>query len=156
MNADNQSNLLLVRVPYSEEISGHAKLRDYILESLPLGVLVLDENITCEVMELPRLGSVDVVTEPQAPPAQEVTAETSSEGDEKRKILQRLTEYRKVHGLGCLKTVASTTRTKGKINDNTLRMILTGDAPPMPIEDWRRIDRALQRLEEKEAAKIQE
>jgi len=54
MNADNQSNLLLVRVPYSEEISGHAKLRDYILESLPLGVLVLDENITCEVRRIDR------------------------------------------------------------------------------------------------------
>ncbi len=149
------SSILLVRVPVLESVDGRA-LRDYVLESLKLGVLVLMDGVECEVMELPQLGKVEVVTKPQAPPAQKAAAEASSEGDEKRKILQRLTEYRKTHGLGCLKAVASATRTKGQINDNTLRMILTGDAPSMPIEDWRRINRALQRLEAKEALDAQD
>ena len=52
---DAVKNILLVRVPAQESTAGRA-LRDYILESLPLGVLVLADDVSCEVMELPDLG----------------------------------------------------------------------------------------------------
>lgn len=47
------NNILLVRVPTLETVNGR-ELRDYILESLAQGVLVLTEDASCEVMELPR------------------------------------------------------------------------------------------------------
>lgn len=49
------NRILLVRVPSQEAVNGRA-LRDYILESLACGVLVLTEDASCEVMELPQLG----------------------------------------------------------------------------------------------------
>ena len=49
------NNILLVRVPTLEAVNGR-ELRDYILESLAKGVLVLTEDASCEVMELPPLG----------------------------------------------------------------------------------------------------
>lgn len=71
----------------------------------------------------------------------------SSEREEKQAIVQRLIDYRTKHGLGCLAGVAKATRTKGRINDTTLRMILTGDGPVLLIDTWRKIGRALDRLE---------
>lgn len=93
------NRILLVRVPAEKAVDGR-ELRDYILESLERGVLVLTEDASCEVMELPALGGVTVAAEPQAPPVPADSPEGPSEGDEKRAILRRLTEYRKVHGLG--------------------------------------------------------
>lgn len=155
------NNILLVRVPAVEAVNGR-ELRDYILESLAQGVLVLTEDASCEVMELPPLGGVEVVpgeTPRRAPSqslAEPMTASPeggpeTAEGEEKRAILQRLTDYRKAGTLGCLNKVARATRTKGRISDNTLRMLLTGDTV-LPIEDWRRIGRALDTLAAGEAA----
>lgn len=45
-------NILLVRVSRQESVNGW-ELRDYILGSLARGVLVLKEDTSCEVMELP-------------------------------------------------------------------------------------------------------
>lgn len=80
-----------------------------------------------------------------------VQAVSLEEGAKKRAILQRLIDYRKARPLGCLDKVAKATRTRGRISDNTLRMLLTGDIA-LPIEDWRKIGRALDRLEAREAA----
>lgn len=72
----------------------------------------------------------------------------SSERDEKQAIMQRLRSYREKHGLGCLTDVARATKTKGRINDNTLRMAMVGDGKPLLIDTWRKIGKALDRLEE--------
>lgn len=150
------NNVLIIWMP-SDQIGDERAYRDYILESLQTGVLVLPSDVTYEVMELPPLGQVEVrptEPEPEAPPATEEAVfreHDLTEGAEKRAILQRLKDYREAHGRGCLDKVAKETRTRGRINDNTLRMLLTGDTQ-LPIEDWRIIGRALERLEAKEAS----
>lgn len=148
------NHVLIVRIP-AQEVSDGRKFREYIIESLRAGVVVLTDNVECEVMELPALGGVVLEqVEPVSDNSQRKTSTDESAGmseaEEKRSILQRLKAYREVNGLGCLKAVARKTGTKGRINDNTLRMILTGDAAPMPIEDWRLIGKALDRLEQQE------
>lgn len=72
----------------------------------------------------------------------------SSEREEKQEIMRRLRAYREKHGLGCFSVVAKATKTKGRINDNTLRMIMMGDGKPLLIDTWRKIGKALDRLEE--------
>lgn len=162
----NSNHILIVWMP-GDQISDDRAYRDYVLESVRAGVLVLPSDAACEVMELPLLGGVEVVpgdtpsqssalpvtappVGPSQSPAEPVTAPPEgepgepgepgeAEGAEKRAILRRLTDYRAAHGRGCLDGVAKATRTRGRINDNTLRMLLTGD--------WRRIGRALDRLE---------
>ena len=62
------NNILLVRVPAQEAVDGR-ELRDYILESLAQGVLVLTEDASCEVMALPSLGGVEVSREQPEPKA---------------------------------------------------------------------------------------
>lgn len=149
------NRVILVRVP-EMDMGRQQELRDYILESLARGVLVLTEDASCEVMELPPLGGVKVIPaagpEPPAdegPPGPELPPGEASEGEEKRAILRRLQDYRAAHGRGCLAEVAKATRTRGRISDSTLRMLLTGDTV-LPIEDWRKIGRALERLERQE------
>lgn len=157
----HSNHILIVWMP-GDQIGDERAYRDYVLESIQSGILVLSSNVTCEVMELPPLGGVEVVSgeTPRRVPSQSlaepVTAPPegepeTAEGMEKRAILQRLTDYRKAGPLGCLDKVAKATRTRGRISDNTLRMLLTGDTV-LPIEDWRRIGRALDALEAREAA----
>ncbi len=145
---ETSSRVLLVRVPAQEAVDGRA-LRDYILESLDRGVLVLTEDASCEMMELPPLGGVEVAAE-QAPPSPVDSTEEPSEGDEKREILRRLTEYRKVHGLGSLEAVSvKTAHNKSqRISADRLRSILTDGTSPGPLEAWRKISRALDKLEQ--------
>lgn len=70
------------------------------------------------------------------------------EATEKRAILQRLKDYRTSQGPGCLQAVARATRTRGRISATKLLDMILGDCPPMRIEDWRKIGRALDKLEE--------
>lgn len=146
---ETASRILLVRVPNCEAVDGR-ELRDYILESLERGVLVLTEDASCEVLELPALGGVEVAAEPQAPPSHADAAEGPSEGDEKRAILQRLTEYRKVHGLGSLEAVSiKTAHNKSqRIPADKLRSLLVDGASPGSMEEWQKISRALDKLEQ--------
>lgn len=146
---ETSNRVLLVRVPAQEAVDGRT-LRDYILESLERGVLVLTEDASCEVMELPLLGGVQVAAVELAPPSPADATVEPSEGDEKREILQRLTEYRKAHGLGSLEAVSvKTAHNKNqRISADRLRSILTDGASPGPMEAWRKISRALDRLEQ--------
>lgn len=53
------NNILLVRVASLGEVD-YKEMRDDIVESVRLGVLILGMDDTCEVMELPPLGGVAV------------------------------------------------------------------------------------------------
>ncbi len=148
------NSILLVRVPAEGTVVGR-ELRDYILESLARGVLVLTEDASCEEMELPALGCVEVK------PAEEVPEsvpepETPTEAEEKREILQRLKDYRAANGRGSLEAVSvKTAHHKGRrISADTLRSILTEGSPPRPIEEWRKISRALDALEKSEEGDV--
>lgn len=119
-------------------------LLSYIAEGLSLMDAI---NALAEVMDLPQPDKAEALEEViVSDPRSDAPAPTSSEAEEKRAILQRLKEYRSAHGRGCLDAVAKATRSRGRINDNTLRMLLTGDTQ-LPIADWRKIGRALDRLE---------
>ena len=157
---------MLVRGPTLEAVNGR-ELRDYILESLAQGVLMLTEDASCEVMALPPLGGVEVSREqpePERPtgavglidmtsytgedmeeaepPPVEITAGRNRE--EKQAILERLREYRRTHGLGCWTEVAR--KAGGTITPELIRDMLLGLESP-PIADWRKIAKTLDALE---------
>lgn len=145
------NRILLVRVPDLEAADGR-DLRDYILESLAQGVLVLTEGASCEVMELPPLCGVDIRTtgnqegfEANSDPPSLI----QGDAEVKRCTLHRLNEYRKRNGLGCLEKVAEKTAhfRADRLSAETLRMIITGDAPKMDISEWKKISKALDALE---------
>lgn len=160
------NNVLLVRVPAQESVDGR-ELRDYILESLARGVLVLTEDASCEVMELPPLGGVavavtgqelsvierpDLTTKAEGEITNpELSARDQSEGAEKRAIVQRLKDYRSAHGRGCLDKVSEKTahRKESRISADTLRDIAADCAPKMGLTEWRKISKALDALEGK-------
>ena len=146
------NNILLIQVPETD-VNKLRELRDYILESLSQGVLVLPEDANCEVMELPILGDIKLESEVEAPisspPEPDTPVPTTSEAEEKRAIVQRLKDYRAVHGAGCLAAVSAKTarRKDRRISDDVLWHICADGAPKMPIEDWRSIAKALDALE---------
>lgn len=82
----------------------------------------------------------EVSQNPEPPPR------TDAVGEEKRAILQRLKDYRKKRGPGCLEKVVKTCRSRTTINDAVLRDVLIGSAV-LRIEDWRKIGKALDKLE---------
>lgn len=150
------NNILLVRVPAQEAVDGR-ELRDYILESLAKGVLVLTEDAACEVMELPRLGGVEVeaaeAPAPEAPVPPPLRAlrdrDVSALGRnaaEKREIMARLKAYRETHRLGCWADVAKASG--GKLTDDQLRDMCNG-AALLPVAQWRLAAKALDKLEGK-------
>ena len=151
------NSILLVRVPAQAAVDGR-ELGDYILESLAQGVLVLTEDASCEVMELPSLGGVETgedqapqVQEPpvEAGPAQKKVVFGGPGASEKRKIMDRLKAYRLVHGLGCWTAVAKASG--GKLSEDQLRDMAAGSVA-LPISEWRLADKALDKMEQKEAA----
>ena len=156
-----------------------AELRDHIAESLPLGCAVLPEEITSQIITVPDLGGVKIwsgldldpggyiqrgeltVREeggltnveaandgPQEAVAADAKKSTASKvGEEKRAILARLKAWREAHGPGCLNVLAK--KVGHGITAEMLRDLCLG-AVKLPIEDWRRINKALDKLEEEE------
>lgn len=129
-------------------------LLSYIAEGLSLMDAI---NAMAEVMELPPLSAEKV----EAAGKQEALAANSDppsliqdDAAKKRAILQRLNDYRKGNGLGCLEKVSEkTARFKtDRLSAETLRMIITGDVPRMSMDEWEKIARALDALESKNNA----
>ena len=147
---ENMSSILLVQIP-AQAPAELRELRDYILESLAQGVLVLAEDASLEVLELPPLGGVEVITEGTVPVLPE-NGETMSQAEEKRAIIRRLKDYRAAHRPGCLAAVSAKTahRKSRRISDDVLRHICADGAPKLPMERWRSISKALDILEQEE------
>lgn len=162
------NNILLVRVPETK-LEDLRALRDFILESLVLsGLLVLPEDVTLEVMELPTLSGVEIahlegaeipsavrpaadagsLSSVEAAAEAEVVSQHQPAAEEKQAILQRLKAYRDAHGLGSLENVSQkTARNKAqRLSADILRMVLTGDTT-LPMDEWMKIGRALDLLE---------
>lgn len=148
-----KNSVLIIWVP-GDELSDERVYRDYVLESLKAGVLILPSGFSCEVLELPPLGNVaalppeeSVLPEPIPEPE---TLKLPTEAEEKRMILQKLKDYRAANGLGSLEEVSARTAhlRQHRISSDTLRSICVGDIPTMPIENWQKIDRALNLLEQ--------
>ena len=155
------------------------ELRDHIAESLPLGCAVLPEEITSQIITVPDLGGVRIwsgldldpggyiqrgeltvseqdgltYVEAENDGPQEAVAVGSQKStaskvaEEKRAILARIKAWREAHGPGCLNVLAK--KVGHGITAETLRDLCLG-AVKLPIEDWRRINKALDKLEEEE------
>lgn len=154
------------------------ELRDHIAESFPLGCAVLPEEITSQIITVPDLGGVKIWSgldldpggyiqrgeltvreqdgltyveaapeENKAPAAEPKPATASRIAEEKRRILARLKAWREAHGPGYLDSVAK--KVGRGITPEMLRDLCLG-AVKLPIEDWRRINKALDKLEEEE------
>ena len=146
------SHLLIVTVPASMNVTTMAAVRDYVAGSLPTGVLVLEDCMTWEVTDLPELGGTVVQgNQPdesgdcpgEDPPIDNKGTASHFSGPgarEKRRIYDKLQQYRADNGLGCLTVLSNVSG--GKVTETELRDAL--GANQLPIEVWRRIDKALQ------------
>lgn len=160
----DRSHVLVIHVTCPEN-TDYTAMRNYILESVGLGVLVLPEDASCEVMELPRLGGVEVARsaptgEPRPTPEPEPALEPKPEklpatrkhdvgpmgrnAAEKRAIMERLKAYREAHGLGCWAAVSKAGG--GKITEEQLRDMTAGTVL-LPIAKWRLAAVTLAKLE---------
>lgn len=160
------SPVLVVRLSAAESKERARQIRDYVVESLALGVLVVDPGTNLHLEYYPPLGGVTCTlqeeTEKEEPEDEEGTEQPDESGADqpdaehaatnvgpgarvKKRILARLTSYRKTHGLGCLRQVAELA---GKpLTEEILRMTLLGEVK-QPLEVWKQIDRALDALEQ--------
>lgn len=158
--------VLVVRLSAAESEERTHQIRDYVVESLALGVLVMDPGTNLHLEYYPPLGgvtcSVQEEAEKEEPEGEEGTEQPDESGADqpdaehaatnvgpgarvKNRILARLTSYRKTHGLGCLRQVAELA---GKpLTEEILRMTLLGEVK-QPLEVWKQIDRALDALEQ--------
>nr|DAM18255.1 MAG TPA: hypothetical protein [Caudoviricetes sp.] len=150
--SDLTQQVMVIQLPRGDRAeSDLSAYRDYVVESLSQGVLVLGSGTTWAVETVPSLGGVQIQRDAGVLRAHSVpvtTAAPSTRPDpwrEKKEALARLQEYRQAGGLGCLEAVAS--RCGGDLTADTLRGVLTG-AEKLPIEQWRIIRRALDQLEE--------
>lgn len=156
--------VLVMRVPNLTDQAREA-LRDYVVESLSLGVLVIGPGFNYSLERFPQLGGV--LCRGEQPEGMEEPEEGPEEGEpqpeelirehgvfqpvlngrkagEKQRILARLKAYRKAHGLGCLEEVAREAR--GEVTSGLLRDMLIGAASP-GIAQWRQVKTALDKLE---------
>lgn len=158
--------VLVVRLSAAESEERARQIRDYVVESLALGVLVVDPGTNLHLEYYPPLGgvtcSVQEETEGEKSEGEAGTEQPDESGADqsdaehaatnvgpgarvKNRILARLTSYRKTHGLGCLRQVAELA---GKpLTEEILRMTLLGEVK-QPLEVWKQIDRALDALEQ--------
>lgn len=160
----NERPVLVVRAPNLPEES-RTSLRDYVVDSLRLGVMVIWPGFSYSLERFPDLGGVcchvtepdGLVTDPAEEPEQLLREHgvfqpviNGHNAQEKMAILARLKAYRKSYGLGCLEEVAKAAG--GDFTADLLRRILLGDAS-LNIPQWRKLRKVLEQLEaEKEAA----
>ena len=159
--------VLVVRVPNLTE-SNRTSLRDYVVDSLRLGVLAIGPGVNYSLERFPQLGGVfccgaestegGKLEEPL--PGQDTVVAGQKEvlrehgmfqpvlngknAQEKQTILSRLRVYRKARGLGCLEEVAREAGTG--FTEDLLRGLLTGDSS-ISIPQWRKLNKALDKLE---------
>ena len=88
-----QGAVLVVLVPARE--ANLAEFRNYIVESLSMGVLVLGQGVTYSVERFPALGGIQVERrEPKKKSGPPKMPKTHPQAKEKQAILERLKAYR--------------------------------------------------------------
>ena len=147
------SSVLVVTVPSALDGDLY-QMRDYVRESLELGVLIVGKGGQWDLLELPELGGVRVQDPggagsdgpPETPGEPEPEGEVAFTGygaKEKRRIYEALRRYRDRHGLGSLEPLAEAAG-QG-LTATELRGALLGGK--LPMETWRAIGSALDRLD---------
>lgn len=164
MSVDNERQVLVVRIPEKGNDSAR-EIRDYIIECLKMGVLVVGQGLTYKLETMPDLGGVQVFggletaaehmdsmpatadpAEPGAP--QQPKRKRRSEAEiaeeerlEKRRIMDRFRNFRKVNGLGCFKPLAQ----QCGISDSELRDLHNG-ATVADLKILKKIDKGLDKM----------
>ena len=121
--------ILLLTVPEADP-GQLAQIRDYVLESIGRGLLVLGSEMELARVELPP---------PHTPEPPKDKPPRTAEAQEKTEILNRLKAYRKEHGLGCFAALA-----EGALTEETLRDLTAGRGR-YPMDTWRKAAQALDR-----------
>lgn len=127
-------------------------VRDFVMESLGKGVLVLGPGYGYTVETLPdrvlveQQGPEPVVLREKEVPQVSIPptpkGRKASPAQRKREILERLKEYREKHGQGCFASLED----KAGVNADLLRGLLTGETKA-DMATWEAVDKALNRLE---------
>lgn len=144
---------VLVIKCYKQTIEELRELRDFAVESLARGVLVLGAGCSWSVEDLPERVQVDaprLTGKAETERLREKNIEsrvgpqiiTGAGVKRKREILDRLTKYRKTHGQGCF---ASLEGAQG-VNATLMRGLLTG-LTKADMQTWEAVDKALDKLE---------
>lgn len=126
------------------------EIQKFVRDSLVMGILVKEQGIEFEIVDVPDLGGVIVHEVPNAPDIPCAVPDTrgtevnfSGHGaKEKRRIYEKLMQYRTEHGLGCLDELAAVIG--GGVTTETLRDAINGTKLTMDI--WRQIGIAMDRL----------
>ena len=122
-------------------------LRDYVAESLSLGIVVQTPGTTWELAELPELGRAAIQIQGTADAPGLKSQITGSGAPEKRKIAEALRKYRDAHGLGCLGEIA---QAAGQgVTEETVRTAL--GCGRLPVTVWRRIGKGLEQINKVES-----
>lgn len=138
-----QGDMILVVETTVKSLDELAGIRDYVVQSLGVGVLALSPGMSYRLEHMPLSGVDGVQIEHQPIPEMPEPKPPASPAQEKQAILEKLAAYRKRHGLGAYGTLAQKYGRGGKdFAAETLRS-LAENSITLPIEDWRRIGRAL-------------
>lgn len=143
------SKVFLIRVPGEPALADLQKVRDFILASLPTGVLAVGSKWDYVFLDLGEVRGVTVAAaEPDQSPAGEsgedapaVTFSGKGSAD-KRRIHARLTAYRKANGLGSFEPLAKILGCGTEV----LRAVYIGETA-VDLAAWYRIDKALDEVE---------
>lgn len=130
--------VMVVRIPV---MSREAKdqLRAELEASILEGLLLLEDGQCYEVAELPLpRGYAPLLQEDPPPPPP-----SGRNGSEKRRIWERLQQYRRKHGLGSFAFLANACG--ADVTETTLRNLYSGDEAA-PIQVWRQIGVGLDKL----------
>ena len=145
------SKVAIITVPGGEPLD-LCEIREFVKESLMMGILVKGQGVGFEIADIPDLGGVivcETLKESCDPPCAASDADRAEicfsgyGAKEKRRIYDKLMRYRADHGLGCLDALASVIG-----NDMTavkLRDAMNGKKLTMDV--WRQIGIALDRLD---------
>lgn len=152
---DTETKQVLVVSSPQKTIDELRETRDYIMECLSVGVMVLSLGMGYELVEFPPLSGVCVANEEHPILRAKNLIPTVVVGGGKKsppptvkseKIIARdkLLAYRAKEGLGCLGRLASATG--GKVNAETLRNVINGEET-LTSDQWQRVSKAIDALQ---------
>ena len=150
---DTETKQVLVVSSPQKTIDELRETRDYMMECLSVGVMVLSPGMGYEFVEFPSISGVCVVDESQVLRAKNLIPASVGGGKKSppptvksEKIIARdkLLAYRAKEGLGCLGRVASATG--GKVNAETLRNVINGEET-LTSDQWQRVSKAIDALQ---------
>lgn len=157
MSENNDRQVLVVRIPEKGNDNA-SEIRDYIIECLKMGVLVVGQGLTYKLETMPDLGGVQVFGgletaaeytdpaesgAPQRPKRKRRSEAEIAEEErlEKRRIMDRFRNFRKINGLGCFKPLAQ----QCGISDSELRDLHNG-ATVADLKILKKIDKGLDKM----------